>query len=88
MKFCGIINFYFFHQLVISSNGSGFAGIWDILGVSNGVHKSSNVNLDEPFPSKSQSYPYSDIPFASSQIQSLVVAAPTKVCSKIVFPQT
>ena len=55
----------------------------DILGICNGGEKVNNQALGEPYPSKSQSYPYSDIPFASSQVQSFVVAAPTKVNDKI-----
>ena len=53
-------------------------GLCDILGICNGVDR-SNKALEEPYPSKSQSYPYSDMPFASSQIQSVVVDAPSKV---------
>ena len=62
------------------SKEKGMAGLCDILGICNGGgDKVNNQALGEPYPSKSQSYPYSDIPFASSQVQSLVVAAPTKV---------
>ena len=72
----------FLHVKYHNSNFSkkkGLTGLCDILGICNGGEKVNNQALGEPYPSKSQSYPYSDIPFASSQVQSFVVAAPTKV---------
>ena len=57
---------------------TSLTGLCGILGICNGPEDRSR-NLEEPYPSKSQAYPYSDIPFAESQVQSIVVAPPTKV---------
>ena len=64
--------------LIFFSEKASLTGLCGILGICNGPEERSR-NLDEPYPSKSQSYPYSDIPFAESKVQSIVVAPPTKV---------
>ena len=53
-------------------------GLCDLLGICNDAHNGGGT-FEEPHPSKSQSYPYADVPFASSQTQSIVVDAPSKV---------
>ena len=53
-------------------------GLCDLLGICNDVQNGGGT-FGEPHPSKSQSYPYADVPFASSQTQSIVVDAPSKV---------
>ena len=53
-------------------------GLCDLLGICND-EKNGGGSFGEPYPSKSQSYPYADVPFASSQMQSIVVDAPSKV---------
>ena len=64
--------------LIFFSEKASLTGLCGILGICNGPDERSR-NLEEPYPSKSQSYPYSDIPFAESKVQSIVVAPPTKV---------
>ena len=64
--------------LIFFSEKASLTGLCGILGICNGPEERSR-NLEEPYPSKSQSYPYSDIPFAESKVQSIVVAPPTKV---------
>ena len=70
------INFLMHFQLF--RKGIGAMGLCDIIGICNGVEKTGR-SLEEPYPSKSQSYSYSDIPFASSQVQSIIVDAPSEV---------